>query len=337
MLTVPLDYEIVADCSLSIPKGKTSCSTDFFFISRDGDQSLNGAEQICGSGNITRVSEFNKIVIAYSSSANSRGGRFSCNLSTRVKACDCGWSSQTRIIGGTAAKQYEYPSIVSLWQKRTQQHVCGGTIIHRRYIATAAHCTLFLEDPQNILIQAGFNATEKTVQFTRIYEAEEFINHPNYNWLTSYNDISLIKTKTPIEWAWHIGPICLPINQEYNNFDFEPVDIVGWGTTSFAGSLSKNLQTATVYVVPYNDCQTQIPFVQHSELCTYLQGKDSCQRDSGGPVVSKGYTRQYLLGIISRGNACGSGPGINTRTTSYLEWIYHVIEGSLCYKPLKKN
>jgi Trypsin len=60
-----------------------------------------------------------------------------CGLSNR--------SSQERIVGGTEAKQNEFP-----WQawlifpiENGQYYSCGGTLISNQWILTAAHCVDF--------------------------------------------------------------------------------------------------------------------------------------------------------------------------------------------------
>lgn len=65
------------------------------------------------------------------------------------------------------------------------------------------------------------------------------------------------------------------------------------------------------------------------ELCAGLLqgGKDACQGDSGGPFLCKNpnFPEQwYLAGIVSHGEGCArpNEPGVYTRVSKYIEWIY---------------
>lgn len=60
-----------------------------------------------------------------------------------------------------------------------------------------------------------------------------------------------------------------------------------------------------------------------------VQGYDSCNGDSGGPLMSRDYTDPsnpifFLAGIVSFGaRECGTQglPGVYTRTSEYTDWI----------------
>lgn len=71
-----------------------------------------------------------------------------------------------------------------------------------------------------------------------------------------------------------------------------------------------------------------------THICTYDYrglGQDSCQYDSGGPVIFR-QQRMYLLGVISFGQTCGTryAIGVNTRVTSHLNWIYSYVGSTAC-------
>ena len=60
----------------------------------------------------------------------------------------------------------------------------------------------------------------------------------------------------------------------------------------------------------------------------HFSGKDSCNGDSGGPLMVKEkefgfFSTVYQIGLVSSGTKyCGVGqPGIYTKVTSFLPWI----------------
>ncbi|XP_055918872.1 venom serine protease-like [Eupeodes corollae] len=333
-------YSISLKCDLLTDKGPSGCDTEKIYISQDADPSFRGAGQFCGSGHVERESEYNKISIAYVSTAapgSGIGGKFTCTVSVRVQACDCGWSQRGRLVGGTDASPTEFPSIVGLVEKSSNSVFCGGTIISSRAVLTAAHCSQLIPGKlaSNVYIIAGytyFSSTRPTV-YSSTYMIIRIIEHENYNPSTQLNDIALLITSTDIEWSRGVGPICLPLDTS-SLFAYENVLLVGAGTTSFSGPRSIIVQKAAVNVIPNQPCMNYFPGLQASQLCTYANGRDACQFDSGGPVVKLGSTRQYLCGIISYGRACGgSSPGVNTRITYYITWIRNNVVASLCYKP----
>lgn len=69
---------------------------------------------------------------------------------------------------------------------------------------------------------------------------------------------------------------------------------------------------------------------------TFLINSHCPQYDSGGPVLWTNANTQllYLVGITSAGVYCGSGPGINTRVTSYLSWIQANTAGTQFCRPV---
>ncbi|CAG9570651.1 unnamed protein product [Danaus chrysippus] len=112
----------------------------------------------------------------------------------------------------------------------------------------------------------------------------------------------------------------------------------GWGTTTFGGPKPKVLLKANVEVISQESCQRNISTLTPRQICTFTPGKDSCQDDSGGPLLyTDSYNgRLYNVGVVSFGQFCASTePAINTRVTSFLNWIRKEAPANYCVPPVE--
>lgn len=107
-------------------QGTNGCSTEFFYIARDGDELLRDSEQFCGAGTFVRKSLFRSAVFAYISHGS--WGQFRCQMYVTKQACDCGWSVNTKITSGQEASINEYPSMVAIKWKTATDPFCAGAI-----------------------------------------------------------------------------------------------------------------------------------------------------------------------------------------------------------------
>lgn len=64
--------------------------------------------------------------------------------------------------------------------------------------------------------------------------------HPKYNFFTYEYDLALVKLETPLDFAAHIAPICLPATNDL--LIGENATVTGWGRLSEGGTLPSVLQ-----------------------------------------------------------------------------------------------
>nr|XP_022319040.1 uncharacterized protein LOC111121867 isoform X2 [Crassostrea virginica] len=243
------------------------------------------------------------------------------------------WRPPLKIFGGLNADYGMFPWQVAIrkviFKTRTRkidaQH-CGGTIISRFWILSAAHC--FDDEVKSMLtIRVGDLNNKDPDSDEEEFEIEEIYMHEEYDDVTYDNDIALIKISPKdgrgIMAGVYIQPACLPNeNTDYT----EDLDcyISGWGKTSLG---SPNIMKyAEVPIINRRTCHNLYPNALTSSMfCAgYVKGGvDTCQGDSGGPLVCKVNGKYTVLGATSWGRGCGdpNSPGVYTNVKNHLQWI----------------
>merc|ERR1712178_329289 len=112
--------------------------------------------------------------------------------------------------------------------------MCGGTIINKRTVITAAHCYEGA-DPRLFQVVVGQHSKRSPDKYTKRYRVAEIKNHPQWNPRTLENDISIIKLAEDIEFNQAVQPICLP-QSDWIYVDGGNFLVTGWGRTTGGGS-----------------------------------------------------------------------------------------------------
>ncbi|XP_071568271.1 trypsin epsilon-like [Temnothorax nylanderi] len=226
----------------------------------------------------------------------------------------------TQIVGGRFAKPGEVPYQVSLQRIKTGKHRCGGVIIGRYYILTAAHCVDGV-DVSTISANVGLIYLEEQCA---VHLIESSYIHEDYNPDDSWiNDIALLKLQSPIKYSPLVSPVPLTLNQNI------PVgtEVVasGFGDLSYRGKENKRLHVVDIKIADQDYCRNvwtnKSKKIYDTQICANdpTIEKGSCQGDSGGPLT----LNNELIGFYSWGFKCGDKiyPGVYTRVSSYIQWI----------------
>mmetsp|Transcript_29458 Transcript_29458/g.62538 ORF Transcript_29458/g.62538 Transcript_29458/m.62538 type:complete len:357 (-) Transcript_29458:232-1302(-) len=239
---------------------------------------------------------------------------------------------QTRIIGGSDAVNDQQSYTVSL-QDRHGNHYCGGSLVSKDCILTAAHCSNAVTQKGPITVVIGRNVLSQQEGGERLKVRYEMI-HPKYNVL-----------RANIEWKYDFAVMCLnrPTMTrakviKLNRDNSVPragsqVKVSGWGDTNPDETVrqqSDTLQVATLRMVSNNQCNaitgtygsysvSYQGYIEEDMMCARNRRRDSCQGDSGGPMVHQG----RLVGVTSWGVGCNnrSFPGVYARVSSGYSWI----------------
>jgi len=261
-----------------------------------------------------------------------------------------------RIVGGHASTHGENPHIVMLSYKGFGGYgqFCDGSIIHGRYVLTAAHCFVgWDESPSTYEVVVGaYNKVDKSTH-QETYHLESITCHENYR-VSSRQiiyDICLLKTTEDIKFNEFVWPICLPDDLGPPNdgtYD-RNCTVAGWGDTRFTGD-ERVLNEVDVPVLTYETCvdwyeAENILIDTEQHVCAGYEkgGLDACQGDSGGPFVCRRDTRpiggqhsalKVLTGIVSFGVGCAQekNPGVYSNVNFFLPYIFKIIhEHDACF------
>ncbi|BET03457.1 serine protease [Nesidiocoris tenuis] len=308
--------------SLVIIEGPTTTTS----TTADPTTTATTPKSTTSSGSTTKVPPVNVLPIAQASSSECG----SAPLHARP---------EMRIVGGRNAQFGVWPWQVSVRRSSffgfSSTHRCGGALINERWIATAGHCVDDLLTSQ-IRIRVGeydFSSVQEPYPYAEKGVAKKAI-HPKYNFFTYEYDLALVKLDSPLEFAPHIRPVCLPGSDDL--LIGENATVTGWGRLSDGGTLPSVLQEVTVPILSNDRCRNMFlragrhEFFPEIFMCAGFDngGRDACQGDSGGPLQVKGKDGRYFLaGIISWGIGCAEAnlPGVCTRISKFVPWILQVV------------
>jgi len=281
--------------------------------------------------------------------------------------------SVQRVISGTTASNTVFPIID--WQVAVITNLgggsislCGGSIISRRFVVTAAHCVKTLSNgqlanPNNMDIIPGHERNNPRGANRGV---ARFWVHPSYDAgtanPTSRIDLAIIEVLSDFTYNTNpalgplVGPIQLCTGTTCNTAGAE-LFVSGYGRTNSAvsSSTSNDLIYAELSFVAQSTCESKflanfgwnLPSTNvcaESRPTSLNPARDSCFGDSGGPLVrnfgSQVSPNWFQVGVVSTGTvpandqtkaACGEPGeyGVYVGVAGNEVWIQDVTNGRL--------
>ena len=246
-----------------------------------------------------------------------------------INTCGCAAvSSSNRIVGGKEVNpkgKLPYQVFFQGCAGMRGCSICGGTIVNKRFVLTAAHCYNSMFTTMQVIV-GEHNVCDGNPQGSpneggKLIKVKKMTLHPDYNSRTIDNDIAVLELAEDLTFTKKIKPACLP-SSETKDYSGSASTVSGWGGTIGYGPndqqpqqprqctlketivkllkgsdpmCSKYLKTSRCVLFCVIDTLNTFTssslifnlnfFSSKIKLCAFAKDTDACQGDSGGPLT----------------------------------------------------
>ncbi|KAG4077104.1 hypothetical protein HA402_016091, partial [Bradysia odoriphaga] len=184
------------------------------------------------------------------------------------------------------------------WVFYWREHSCGGTIIGRKWILSAAHC--FNESSKEIYeVRVG---TSKTSWWGSVYSINRIILHGN----RPSSDIAIIELVDNMAYDETVNEIRMA-GDDFILSGFETLIFSGFGRKCHECEFTEHLMEVRLDYISWKDCRRTFSGVTNMNICGMDKDKKStiCNTDSGGPVsIVNSNNEPVLVGLVRGGYDC---------------------------------
>lgn len=280
----------------------------------------------------------------------------------KIDYTPCGESPvdlRARMVGGKNSKRGWWPWQIGLRRVNSKVElvlICGGALISRRWVLTAAHCfyhrdfrgARVLDNLSNkYRVTVGDHHLGRDEKSQIDVEVMKIFVHQDYDDGKITNDIALVKLDKEVELGPFVRTLCIPEKDKGDLAIVKKYGIAtGWGVTQALKPLqvpkehkrySDRLQYSSFAIQSDQLCANKSAEYFFNSTVTFCAGdgkggNDTCKGDSGGAFVREAKRgddfRWVATGLISWGEGCAQKDkyGYYTRVYSFIDWIKKTME-----------
>lgn len=233
----------------------------------------------------------------------------------------CGISEQKStttglIAGGNRAARGQFPWLVAyFYNKPSSQFICGGSLVSRRIVVTAAHCVQDKDEPAPKLARDSQFYMGKhnldSVLLEKDFQtsiASELHVHPGWKSDTTFSgDIAIAVLAETIQFNKFVKPICIwrQTSSIDDIIDGKEGVVAGWGKTERNAISTAEPLYVRIPTVSESKCLRSHPdfatILSEKSFCAGFKDKNMspCNGDSGGGFAVENNGKTYLRGIVS--------------------------------------
>jgi MYXO-CTERM domain-containing protein len=230
------------------------------------------------------------------------------------------------IVNGTTTAQYQAVGALLAVTSNWGAHFCSATLIHKKWILTAAHCVDAMDDYEGKGADIYFTTGKDVYDNVTDYDVlTSWVMNPNYrssNVQAGY-DIGLGELQTGITSATP-----MPVNTDSitNSWVGKELTYVGYGIT---GDLANDSGYKRYAEMPIYQYDSQVIYAQDTS-----DEQNLCSGDSGGAALnelSDGTfeivgVNSFVYSISNPNRPCEEGGSGVMRTDTSISWIESYVE-----------